>query len=75
MAALNFDRAAYRGDPLTVEVNVRNSGKTAGDEVAELYLQRMIMPRSIDTNAAGLRAFSPGSGRKQADAFTLSPRD
>jgi beta-glucosidase len=27
------------GDPLTAEVDIRNSGSTAGDEVAELYLE------------------------------------
>jgi beta-glucosidase len=63
------------GQPLTVEAEVRNSGKVAGDEVAELYLQ---YPPSKDAPIRALKGFQrvhilPGETKNVA--FTLDPRD
>ena len=63
------------GQPLTVEAEVRNSSKIAGDEVAELYLQ---YPPSTGASIRALKGFTrlhilPGETKKLA--FTLSPRD
>jgi beta-glucosidase len=63
------------GQPLTVEAEVRNSGKVAGDEVAELYLQ---YPPSKDAPIRALKGFQrvhilPGETKNVT--FTLDPRD
>ena len=68
------------GDPLTVEVEVCNAGKRAGDEVAELYL---VPPASDVAPLRQLRAFQrvhlePGAAqivRFELDARQLSEVD
>jgi beta-glucosidase len=62
------------GDTLVVEVDVRNSGPIAGDEVAELYL---IPPKREQGPMLALRAFervSLSSGESRHLRFELSPR-
>jgi beta-glucosidase len=63
------------GDPLTAEVAVTNTGKLAGDEVAELYLK---FPSIDGAPLLALRGFErfylePGETRKVA--FHLTSRD
>jgi beta-glucosidase len=63
------------GDPLTVQVNVRNTSKIAGDEVAELYLEFPSLPGAP---VRAMRSFArvhllPGQTR--AVSYTLKPRD
>ena len=63
------------GAPLTVQVDVRNTSKTAGDEVAELYLE---FPAIGGAPARALRGFArahllPGETRHLS--YTLKPRD
>ena len=63
------------GAPLTVQVDVRNSSKISGDEVAELYLE---FPSIPGAPARALRGFArahlaPGETRHLS--FTLKPRD
>jgi beta-glucosidase len=63
------------GDPLKAEVTVANTGKLAGDEVAQLYLQFPAVPGAP---LKALRGFervhlAPGASRKVI--FSLSPRD
>jgi len=63
------------GDPLTAEVAISNTGKLAGDEVAELYLK---FPAVDGAPLLALRGFErvhlePGETRKVA--FHLNPRD
>jgi beta-glucosidase len=63
------------GAPLTAQVDVRNTSKIAGDEVAELYLEFPSLPGAP---ARALRAFTrvhlaPGESRHVS--FTLRPRD
>ncbi len=67
--------ALAAGSPLKVEVNIRNTSKVAGDEVAELYLE---FPQIAGAPIRALRGFSrvhlePGQTRPVG--FTLSPRD
>ncbi len=62
------------GDQLMAEVDVRNSGKIAGDEVAELYLTP---PQSSDAPIRVLRDFrrlSLAAGESKHVRFELSPR-
>jgi beta-glucosidase len=63
------------GNPLTVQVDVRNTSKIAGDEVAEVYLEFPSMPGAP---ARALRGFtrvhlSPAETRHLS--FTLTARD
>jgi len=63
------------GDELTVEVDVRNTSGTAGDEVAELYLE---FPPAPGAPARALRGFervhlAPAETRHLT--YTLKPRD
>jgi beta-glucosidase len=63
------------GDPLTAEVTVTNTGKLAGDEVAELYLS---FPEVKGAPLRALRGFKrvhldPGASQKVQ--FDLKPRD
>ncbi len=63
------------GQPLTVEADVRNAGKIAGDEVAELYLQ---VPPSASAPIRALKGFKRVHilpGETKHIAFTLDPRD
>ncbi len=63
------------GAPLTVQADVRNASKVAGDEVAELYLE---FPSTPGAPARALRGFArvhllPGETRHVT--YTLKPRD
>ncbi len=63
------------GDPLTAEVTVKNSGKVAGDEVAELYLG---FPDVKGAPLRALRGFQRvhlEPGASQTIHFDLKPRD
>jgi beta-glucosidase len=63
------------GQPLTVQVDVRNTSKVAGDEVAELYIG---YPESPGAPLRALKGFervhlAPGESRHLT--FKLEPRD
>ena len=63
------------GDPLSVEVDIKNTSDRAGDEVAELYLS---FPKSPAAPIRALRGFTRvhlGAGETQHVAFTLQARD
>jgi beta-glucosidase len=67
--------AVAAGQPMTAEVTVTNTGKVAGDEVAQLYLG---FPDVKGAPIRALRAFhrvhlEPGESRKVQ--FELKPRD
>jgi beta-glucosidase len=64
------------GDPLKVEVDVRNTGKVAGDEVAELYLSKDAnAPAHLVRALRGFERFHLAPGESKHVTFTLSPRD
>jgi len=63
------------GDPLSVEVNVKNTSKRAGDEVAELYLS---FPKTPGAPLRALRGFTRihlGAGEQRPLKITLQPRE
>lgn len=63
------------GDPLTAEVTVTNTGKRAGDEVAQLYLN---FPPVAGAPLKALRGFERlhlAPGASQNVTFKLDPRD
>ncbi|HEX4020485.1 MAG TPA: glycoside hydrolase family 3 C-terminal domain-containing protein [Acidobacteriaceae bacterium] len=62
------------GDTLTVEGDVRNTSKTAGDEVAELYF---VPPQSATAPLRSLEGFQRvhlAAGETKHITFTLHPR-
>jgi beta-glucosidase len=63
------------GDPLDVEVDVKNTGKRDGDEVAELYIT---FPKLPGVPLRALRGFARvhvKPGEQQHVKLTLTPRD
>jgi len=63
------------GNPLDVEVDVKNSGSRDGDEVAELYIS---FPKLPGAPLRALRGFSRvhvKAGEQKHVKLTLSPRD
>ncbi len=69
------NEAVNAGDPVSVEVTVGNTGKVAGDEIAELYLS---FPNQPGAPLRALRAFQRvhlEPGGSQQVRFELKPRD
>jgi beta-glucosidase len=67
--------ALAAGEPMTAQVTVTNTGKRAGDEVAQLYLK---FPSVSGAPLRALRAFQRvhlEPGQSQAVRFDLKPRD
>jgi len=65
----------HAGDPLTAEVDVKNTSSLDGDEVVQAYLS---FPKSPTAPAHALRAFTRvhlGPGETQRVQLTLNPRD
>ena len=63
------------GNPLDVEVDVKNTGKRDGDEVVELYIS---FPKLAGAALKALRGFTRvhlKAGEQQHVKLTLSPRD
>jgi len=63
------------GDPLRVEVDVKNASDRSGDEVAELYVT---FPKTSGAPLRALRGFSRvhlDTGETQHVSFTLEARD
>jgi beta-glucosidase len=70
---LNTERL-NAGDELTVTADVKNTGKMAGDEVAELYLvppQNGLLPRH---SLEGFQRLHLAPGETKHIQFTLNPR-
>jgi beta-glucosidase len=62
------------GQPLTVEADVRNTGKHAGDEVAELYLTPPKTDVSPSLALAGFERMHLNPGETKHMVFQLDPR-
>ena len=63
------------GNPLEVEVDVKNTSKRAGDEVVQLYIS---FPRLAGAPLRALRGFTRvhlGAGEQQHVKLSLAPRD
>ncbi len=63
------------GSPLEVEVDVKNTGKRAGDEVAELYISFPKMPGAPLRALRGFTRVHLGGGEQKHVKLTLQPRD
>jgi beta-glucosidase len=65
----------YAGDSLDAAVTVTNTGKTAGDEVVQLYLKFPDVPGAPIRALRGFQRIHLEPGVKQKVDFHLSPRD
>ena len=63
------------GDPLTADVTVTNSGKLAGDEVAELYLTFPDVKGAPLHALRGFHRIHLDPGQSETVHFDLKPRD
>jgi beta-glucosidase len=63
------------GESLTVQVDVRNTSKIAGDEVAELYLEFPPRTGAPDRAVRGFKRVHLQPGETRTVSYTLSPRD
>ncbi len=63
------------GDPLTVEVTVKNTGKLEGDEVAQLYLSFPNVAGAPLRALRGLKRIHLKPGESQPVRYELSERD
>ncbi len=63
------------GTPLKVDLDVRNTSKVAGDEVAELYLQHPASPEAPLRSLRGFKRVRIAPGETRHVTFTIEPRD
>jgi beta-glucosidase len=63
------------GDPLDVEVDVKNTGKRDGDEVAELYITFPKLPGAPLRALRGFTRVHLKAGEQKHVKLTLNPRD
>ena len=63
------------GEPVTAEVTVTNTGKLAGDEVAQLYLSFPKVPGAPHIALRGFHRIHLEPGASQVVRFELKPRD
>jgi beta-glucosidase len=63
------------GDPLTVEVDVKNASQRAGDEVVELYLSFPKLPGAPLRALRGFTRVHLSAGEQRHVKLTLEPRD
>ncbi len=75
-SGLKVPSAAIKaGDPLTADVTVTNTGKVAGDEVAQLYLSFPDVKGAPIRALRGFQRVHLEPGKSQAVHFELKPRD
>ena len=67
--------AAPAVNPVVVEVTVTNTGRRAGDEVAQLYLEFPEVPGAPLRALRGFQRIHLEAGASQRVRFELSPRD
>jgi beta-glucosidase len=63
------------GAPLTVQLDVHNTSKVAGDEVAELYLEFPSVPGAPTRALRGFARAHLAPGETRHLSFTLKPRE
>jgi beta-glucosidase len=63
------------GDPLNASVRVTNTGKVAGDEVVQLYLEFPDVPGAPIRALRGFQRIHLAAGRSEVVRFHLTPRE
>ncbi len=74
-SGLNVPKSVSAGSPLQVEATVTNTGKLAGDEVAQLYLTFPTVPGAPLKALRGFQRVHLEPGASQTLKFELTPRD
>ena len=74
-ANVNLPTTINAGDPLHVQVDVKNAAGPAGDEVVELYLSFPQLPGTPIRALRGFQRVHIDAGATQHVEFTLNPRD
>ncbi len=69
------ERAVAAGNPVPVDVTVTNTGKLAGDEIAQLYLEFPNVPGAPLKALRGFQRVHLEAGASQKLHFELQPRD
>jgi beta-glucosidase len=72
---LSVPKVMEAGSPLVAEVTVTNTGKKAGDEVAQLYLSFPNVPGAPLKALRGFQRIHLEAGASQKLSFELKPRD
>jgi beta-glucosidase len=72
---LSVPKVMEAGSPLVAEVTVTNTGKKAGDEVAQLYLSFPNVPGAPLKALRGFQRIHLEAGASQKLRFELTPRD
>ena len=72
---LKFPKSVKAGDPITVTVDVQNTGDRAGDEVVQLYLTDVAASAPVPLrNLVGFERIPLRTGEKRTVTFTITPR-
>jgi beta-glucosidase len=74
-SGLSIPKMVDAGSPLVAEVTVTNTGKKAGDEVAQLYLTFPSVPGAPLKALRGFERIHLAAGASQKVKFELNPRD
>ncbi|MBR0554021.1 glycoside hydrolase family 3 C-terminal domain-containing protein [Sphingomonadaceae bacterium LXI357] len=74
-SGLKLTPSVKAGDPQTVSVTIRNDGKVAGDEVAQLYLSVPGRPATPIRSLKGYNRVHLAPGESRTVSFKLDPRD
>jgi beta-glucosidase len=74
-SGLTIPEEIKTGEPVTVKVQVKNTGKLAGEEVVQLYItdEKASSPRPI-RQLEGFKRISLNSGESKEVEFVLEPR-
>jgi beta-glucosidase len=72
---LKLPSSATAGQPMTASVTITNTGKVAGDEVAQLYLSFPDVKGAPIRALRGFRRVHLNPGESQTVQFELKPRD
>ncbi|MEI8225116.1 MAG: fibronectin type III-like domain-contianing protein, partial [Bacteroidota bacterium] len=71
---LKVNATVHQGDSVKVAVNVKNTGKVAGDEVVELYLSDLTADVPVPIHALkGFTRIHLNPGETKSVVLTLSP--
>ena len=71
---LRIPKTAQAGDNLSIQVDIRNTGSRAGEEVAQLYIKHLAAPVPVPIRSLeGFRRIALAPGEKKTITFTLDP--
>ena len=66
---------AKTGDEVCITADIKNTGKTDGDEVVQLYISNKTSVNASIKSLKGIRRISLKAGEQKSVSFTLKPAD